>query len=358
MQFFIVTQTFFTLAIVGACAAAAAALLLDASKVRTTVLEGAAAFGMALCLVSPVIGYALGSDAATPARSPLAESADVLNYVVPTRRTWIRFPGSDDIAARFTATGAEQVHLRLPFLALAALAVMRRPLSRPRLFLGALLVLIVIFSLGTRPKLAGTVFGIGPWSAVAWAPVIESALPARLTVFVSLLAGLLVAVALADEPSRWRWLLAVAGVLLTLPHLGLAQWSSPVPRPTFFAMNRDERHLADGETALVLPYGPAGWSLLWQAENRFRFRLIGGHFALRVTPSEEQWRDVYEGLPNGRVTADRLHRFLDSHCVDVVVATPGTRAGTRRAVEEVTGPPAARSADAAVYRVAPRRGGC
>ena len=167
MQFFIVTQTFFTLAIVGACAAAAAALLLDASKVRTTVLEGAAAFG-------------------------------------------------------------------------------------------ALLVLIVILSLGTRPKLAGTVFGIGPWSAVAWAPVIESALPARLTVFVSLLAGLLVAVALADEPSRWRWLLAVAGVLLTLPHLGLAQWSSPVPRPTFFAMNRDERILPMARPHSSCLTGPRG----------------------------------------------------------------------------------------------------
>jgi hypothetical protein len=358
-QFFIVTQTFFTLAIVGACAAAAAAALLDAARVRTVALEGAAAFGLALCLVSPVIAYALVSDAATPARSPFAESADVLNYVVPTRRTWVEFPGSDDIAARFTGTGTEQgAYLGIPFLALAALAVMRRPLSRPRLFLGVLLVVLVILSLGTRPKIAGVVVGVGPWSAVAWAPAIESALPARLTVFVSLLAGLLVALALADGASRWRWLLAVAGIVVTLPNLGLAQWSSPVPRPTFFTTNRDERHLADGERALVLPYGPAGWSMLWQAEDRFRYHLVGGHFALRVTPSEEQWRDVYEGLPKGLLTAPRLQRFLRTHCVDVVVATPGTRAGTRRAVEEAMGPPAARSADAAVYRPAVRGGGC
>lgn len=358
-QFLVVTQMFFMVAIVGGCAALAAGVLLGLSRVRGTIVEAAAALGLALCLVSPVIGYAAVSDAATPARSPFGESADVLNYVVPTRRTWIRFPGSAEIAARFTATGAEQgAYLGVPLFVLAALAFRRRPLSRQRLLLGVLLVAVVILSLGTRPKVAGTVVAFGPWSAIAWAPVLESALPARLTVFAALLVGLLVALALADRPSGWRWLLAGAGILLTLPNLGQAQWSSPVPRPTFFATDRDSRHLADGETVLVLPYGPAGWSLLWQAEERFRFRLVGGHFALRVTPIEEPWRDVYEGLSNGRVSADRLRLFLGSRCVDAVVATPGTRAGTRRAVEAVVGPPSVRSADSVVYRVAIRGDGC
>lgn len=357
-QFLVVTQTFFTLAIVGACAAGAAAMLLGRAAVRATVLEAAAALALALCLVSPVLVYAVASDAATPARSPFAESADILGYVVPARRTWIRFPGSAEIAERFTATGTEQgAYLSVPLVVLALLAL-RRPVSRPRLLLAVLLGLVVLLSLGTRPKLAGTVVGLGPWSALAYVPVLESALPVRLTAFAALLAGLLVALALADRPSAWRWALAAAGIALTLPNLSLPQWSSPVPRPTYFETGRDDRHLSAGDTVLVLPYGPAGWSMLWQAEAGFRFRLVGGHFALRVTPAEERWRDVYEGLPNGRVTGARMAGFLAAHCVDAVVAAPGTRGGTRRAVEQALGPPTFRSADAAVYRVAAGPGRC
>lgn len=352
-QFLIVTQILFSLVILGACAAIVAILIFGAAAVRVTIRDSALALAVALFVISPLVLYALLSDAAAPLRSPFSESADILNYVVPTRRTWIRPPGSAEITDRFTATGAEQgAYLSLPLLALAVLALQRRPLPRPRRLLGVVLALAALLSLGTRPKFAGEVFAIGPWSVIAPLPILGSALPARFTLYTALLAGLLAAIALADRGSRLRWALALGGIVLTLPNLGLPQWSSPAQRPGFFETGQYQHHLARGSTVLVLPYGPAGWSMLWQAESGFHFKLIGGHFALRVTPAEREWRDVYERLNSGELTPQRLRAFLTSHCVDVVVVTPGTRASARRALQAAVAVPAVHASDSLIYPLA------
>jgi hypothetical protein len=351
-QFLIVTQTLFSLVTLGACAAIVAILSLGGPAVRVTIRDSALALAVALFLISPVVLYALFSDAATPLRSPFSESADVLNYVVPTPRTWIRPPGSAAITDRFTGTGAEQgAYLSLPLLALALLALKRRPLPGSRRLLGVVLAIAALLSLGTRPKFAGVVFAIGPWSGIAPLPILGSALPARFTLYTALLAGLLAATALADRGSRLRWALAISGIVLTLPNLGLPQWSSPVQRPRFFETGQYRQHLVRGTTALVLPYGPAGWSMLWQAESGFRFNLIGGHFALRVTPAEREWRDAYERLNSGQLTPLRLRVFLTSHCVDIVLVTPGTRESARRAIEAAVAAPAVHASDSLIYPI-------
>lgn len=351
-QFLIVTQIFFSLVVMAAVTAAAAAAILGLRDVRQTVTEAAVALLAAIVLVSPIVAYAVSSDAAAPARSPFAGSADVLNYVVPTKRTWLRPPGANEITDRFTGAGAEHgAYLGLPLLALVALAACRRPSSRSRWLLVAVLVAGVVLSLGTRVKVAGEVIGIGPWAAFAPLPVVGSALPIRMTMYTALLASLLVALALADRRSVVRWFLAGAGVIATLPNVQLAQWSSDVPRSDFLAENRYRQHIPEDSIALVLPYGPAGWSMLWQAEARFSFRMVGGHFGLRVTPMEEEWRDVYETVGRGSVRPLRLRSFLEAHDVDVVLVAPGTRGRARRAVEAAVGSPPAQALDTLVYRV-------
>jgi hypothetical protein len=353
-QFLIVTQVFFSLVLMGGIAAGAA-LLLYRRPVRRIVLEAAGAAAAAVALVSPVLVYALVSHAAAPARSPFAESADVLSFVVPTRRTWLRPPGAEALAGHFTGTGAELgAYLGLPFVALVVLAL-RRPRSRDRLLLVLVLGSAAVLSLGTRVKVAGVVVGIAPWTLLARLPLVGSALPVRLTLYTSLLAGLLVALALAERPSRGRWALAACGVVATLPNLALPMWHSQVPRPAFFARGASVGALPAGANVLVLPYGPGGWSMLWQAEAQFRFRMVGGHFALRVTPQERPWRDVYTGLNAGRVTPKRLRAFLAAHCVDRVVVAPGTRPGARRLVAAAVPSPPLRVRDALVYVTTRRR---
>jgi len=94
--------------------------------------------------------------------------------------------------------------------------------------------------------------------------------------------------------------------------------------------------------------------MLWQAEARFRFRLVGGHFALRVTPQEEEWRDVYTGLGSGRVAPRRFRAFLAAHHVDRIVVAPNTRPAARRLIEAVGASPPDRVLDTLVYHGARR----
>jgi hypothetical protein len=356
LQFLILPQIFATLVLMGVVTAMAAAALLGRRAVQEHVLEAGVALALALVVVSPVLIYAVVSDATAPERSPFRGSADVLNYFVPTRRTWLRPPGAEAITERFTGSGAEHgAYLGLPLIALVVLAALRRPISRERWLLLVVFAAAVAFSVGTRVKVAGAVVGIGPWEVLMWLPAAGSALPIRLTMYASLAAALLVALSLRDRPRAGRWALAAAGIVATLPNLGLAQWSSDVPRPRFFADRCYEQSVAEGSRALVLPYGPAGWSMLWQAESGFRFRMIGGHFALRVTPAEEEWRDVYEELGNGRISPRRLRSFLTAHVVDVVVVAPGTRRRVRRVVAATIGSAPTRPGDALLYRPAPLR---
>lgn len=346
-EFLVVTQLFFTAVLVGGVAAAAAFLLYGRS-VRKTVLESALAVCTAMAIASPFVVYAFVSHAAAPARSPFAESADVLNFVVPTRRTWLRPPGSAAIADRFTGTGAELgAYIGIPLLALAVLAFVRHRRDRSVELLAAVLAVTAALALGTRVKVAGTVIGIGPWDVLARLPLVGSALPVRLTVYTSLFFALLVAIALADRPGLLRWALAVVGVAAMLPNLALPTWHSSVPQPAFFA--HGARALPRGSTALVLPYGAAGWSMLWQAETRFRFTLVGGHFALKVTPQERAWADVYDGLGTGRVTPARLRSFLAAHRVDEVLVARGARPGVLRLVRAARLGPARRALDVTVY---------
>jgi hypothetical protein len=355
-QLLIVTQILFTLVILGTVAAADGAIVLGRRSIRRVALESGVALLVAILLASPIVAYAFVSDAAAPARSPFSESADVLNYVIPQRRTWLRPPGAAAIAKRFTGTGAEQgAYLGLPLAVLAALALVRPRRSRPRWLLAILLLAAVALSLGTRVKIAGQVVGIAPWAALAPLPIAGSALPARMTMYVALFAGLLVALALADRPTIGRWLLVVAGVAATLPNLQLHQWSSEVPRPKFFARHHDLRSIREGSTVLILPYGSWGWSMLWQAEAGFRFRIVGGHFALRWTPAEREWRDVYETLGTGLLQPTRLRSFLAAHGVDVVIVAPGTSVRAQSLIRATVEAKPEHILDTVVYRVHSRR---
>jgi hypothetical protein len=91
--------------------------------------------------------------------------------------------------------------------------------------------------------------------------------------------------------------------------------------------------------------------MLWQAEAGFGFRLVGGHFGLRVTPSEEEWRDVYDRLGTGSISPRRLRAFLEAHDVDVVIVAAGTHTRVRRAVAAAVGAPPERVRDVLVYRI-------
>jgi hypothetical protein len=354
-QFLIVPQLVFTLGLLAAAVLTLGALLFRDRQLWRLLGEIAGSSTVAAALVSPFLVHAIaaGGIGDVPKRSPFSDSADVLNFVVPTRLTWVRPPFADDVSTRFTSNAAEQgAYLGLPFLVLFALAVLSRPRRGTRLVLGGAFLVAAVLSLGPRVKFAGTVVGIAPWDGIARLPVLGSALPIRMTLYCTLAAALGVGLALADRGTAFRWALAATGVVMTLPNLSLGLWSSSVPRPAFFDHPAFRTYVRADDTVLVLPYGPAGWSMLWHAESEFSFRLVGGHFALRVTSRERHWRDVYAGLSRGHVPRCRLVAFLAAHRVDAVVVTQGTRGATHRALAAAVDAPPLHSADVVVYRLA------
>lgn len=358
-QFLVSTELFLMLVLAGATVAGLGVWCASApERVRLGLLlrETVVAVALSLVLVSPYLlhAFVLSGTEHQPLRSPAAASIDLANLVVPTRRVWLSPEPTESIVARFAASPVERTgYLGVPLLvALAAAAGARRrsPLDTALLSAGAVLA---VASLGPRIRVAGFDLFPGPWLPFAHLPVLGGALPARLSLFVSLLAALVLARWLGLD--RRRWVIGGLVVLSLAPVASKHLWTADVPRPAFFAADRDERHLHRGDTALVFPYGPVGWSLLWQAEDAFRYRLVGGHFGRRATPEEEEWRDYHHGLAGGplpRGGPRRLALFLEAHQVDVIVTTPGTRPGLRRLVESLH-LPATRSGDAVVYGVEP-----
>jgi hypothetical protein len=355
-QFLLATEVLFDAALLGAVLGPLGWLVLGRDRrVVRVALESVAALAVCVVCVSPFLLHAVLNGAAyVPERSAFAESVDVANVVVPTRLTWLRLPGADDVSSRFTGTTAELGgYLGLPVLAIALLAAAGRTRPRAPRMLGLALALSFALSLGPRVKIAGEVVAPGLWSVIAPLPVAGSALPARLSLFTSLAAALLVALWLAERRSSGRWMLALIGAVALAPNLGLGLWSANVPRSTFFQQRRYERFLERDDIALVLPYGPAGWSMLWHAESGMAFRLVGGHFGIHVTPREREWADVYEGLGTGHMTPARLRAFLAAHVVTCVVVAPGTRPRAERVVAAAVDHPPVRTADAHVYVVEP-----
>ena len=351
-EFLIVTQIFFTLVLLAVAGAAVAVLVHGAPAVRRTIGETAAAVLVAIVLLSPILAFALLSNAVAPPREPFWNASDVLNYVVPTRRTWLRPPGTAGIADRFTGSKAEQgAYLGLPFLLLIALAALRRPRTPSRLTLTLVFLAAAVLRSAPGSRSRARSSWSGPWSVLAPLPVAGSATPARLTMYTAMFGGLLAALALTDRTNVFRWSLAVIGIVATLPNFHLPSWTADVQRPAFFASGCDARYLPPGSTALVFPYGPAGWSMLWQGESGFRYRLVGGHFAVRIVPGEGGWEDVYKGLLYGGVSPRRFRSFLNAHGVDVVVVAPGTSGRVRREIQAAIAEPPVQVLDSLVYEL-------
>jgi hypothetical protein len=364
-QFLISTELFLTLLLVGLLLWLLAYWRLNRPgrrRLQATVGGSLAALVLAAVVLSPYLVHAfvLSGRQNAPLRSSFMEGADVLNYVVPTRRIWLRPSDADSVANRFTATGAERgAYVGLPLLAVAALFLARRRPGHARAILGVSLLVVAVASLGPAVRVDGHELFRGPWWVPAKLPLTKTVIPARLTMYAGLLVALMAALWLADGRGRdwWRWTLVVLGIVLVLLNPAARLWRAHVPQSTFFSHSTYKRYLHRGETVLVFPYGGAGWSLLWQAQAGMDFRLVDGHMGRRVIPAEERWRSVYDALGPGPVpprVAPLFRRFLRAHHVGAIVVAQGTKLRLRRLVETLRLVPT-HAADVLVYRL-PARG--
>lgn len=217
-------------------------------------------------------------------------ATDLLNFVVPTEAQALAPSQALALAGRFSGLEHEaNAYLGFPLLLLLAFIVGRlwaRPIVRVSAWVG---VAVALLSLGTHIVIGGQTTTIPlPWNLVARLPLLDDVLTNRLTVYMYLAVGLLLAVYIdtLTAPGRRRWgaLLVTALVLVPLvPRLDFPASSHDVPT-FFFAWS--QAGIPNGSVVLVAPRATDGGGadqMLWQAEAGDHFRMPDGYVIIPGT---------------------------------------------------------------------------
>ena len=107
-------------------------------------------------------------------------------------------------------------------------------------------------------------------------PVFNNILPARLSVYVSLTAAVIVALWTAGRRGLAAKLLPALAVLALVPDLSHPYWRTHPERLAFFTTGTYRSCIEKNENVAIIPFGYWGYATLWQAETGFYFRISEG----------------------------------------------------------------------------------
>jgi hypothetical protein len=321
---------------------------------RRDALAVGAAIAAAYAVCAPLLVFvavtALSSSHGPLQYAPADYSIDLLNTVVPTSTLLVGVPHAARVVVRtFVANiGEQDGYVGVPVLLVAALAV-RREWSRRRVVVAGLTLCALALSFGPTLTVGGRPALALPF-AISRLPLLEQALPARLSLFTALGAACLCALWLA-EPGRSRLRLAVgvALVLTMLPdlvpprHLQGAWarsdafgWSTRRVPQGFLAV-RSPVVGSRASNVLVVPTGAGTAAEYWQAEARMRFALSvpATPFVPPRVDAEPIVRGLVEGVPP-TLAAPRLRAFLVADGVHAVYVASAAGRRWRRIVAAAT----------------------
>lgn len=331
VQFSCFPEGFATATVLGAMALGLA-LLFTASDTRgrlwALVAPLAAAYALSAVLLSPLLYFMFAHGFPRGVIfSPWLFSADLLGLIVPTPLIELgRLHLFTAITTRFRTGLAEAGStVALPLIVIAVLYARKKWWTPAGRLLVDMLVILCVLSMGSRLEIAGRITLGLPWWVLGRLPMLQKALPARLSIYVFLLLAIIAALWLSTtDASRWRrWILGAAVVPFSLPALAGDYWVRPVGLPPFFSTAAYRNYLAAGETVLVLPFGWRGEDMLWQASTDFYFNLAGGYVGYApLLPGEyARWpitQGLYEmaGVPGA---GEQLKAFLAHHGVGAIL---------------------------------------
>jgi hypothetical protein len=281
----------------------------------------------ALIVVSPFFYYLFGFGfKAKPIFPPAFYSADLLNFVIPTRVNEIgRIALFQSISRRFFNGWLAEAGacFSLPLILVAAGHTVRRWHPPQGRFLFYCLIITIVFSLGPFLHIASRRFPIAlPWLPFVQLPVINNALPVRFSMYACLVLALIVSLWLADDSVRpaVRLGFAAAIVVFNLPNLSSSFWRTTIHTPAFFRDGIYQHYLEKGQTVVILPYAEKGEAMLWQAQTHMYFNMAEGAGA--------GWPDAFLRWPIAPALSDRsyvphgveqLKAFLAAHDVSAIL---------------------------------------
>ncbi len=300
---------------------------------RGLALECIAACAIVTVLVSPFLFFLLRGMRNLPAslNLPVDSSADALNFLVPTAVTRLGAAYVASIAGRFAGgLGEQTAYLGLPVI-LILTALFARRLAEPALRgLLAMLLLLASWRRGPRLWMDWVQTGIWlPWSLADHVPLLRGALPGRFTMYVFLLAGLAVAIWLA-EPGRAvlrgrRLLLALLACLFVLPNRSVVGYWKPAGLQPFFDEVRAGTALRPGQHVLLLPFSLPGVNMIWQWQARYAFTQSAGFTGL--VPPAEAADPAVAALTAGTIVPE-MGQMITTYCrrrgVTAIIAGPDT----------------------------------
>lgn len=359
LQFGFSTEIFATATFWGA-AAFVIGLAFNSSAGRTRMLRVAGyvvlAYALAGLMLAPYVYYVLQGISDLPGliSSPITYSADLVNYVVPTPLTLLGGRTFTAVSSRFSGNYAEAgAYLGLPLVALIVLCAVKYWAARRTKVLIFSAAAAAAGALGPILHIAGVEIGPTPWALTVYLPLIRQALPARFTLYVTLVAGVMVALWLSDERGkRWqRWTLAALALICLAPDLGAPGRDTWRDVPAFF-QSGDFKRLDRNENTIVVPYGYTGDSMLWQAETGMWFPMSGGYLGPLVPRSFSRSFVTYM-LYSGSIPPRYrtcLRGFLAVHDVRaIIIAGPDQEAWAW--LSSLAGKAGTRTGGVTVYRV-------
>jgi hypothetical protein len=243
-----------------------------------SVLVGAYLVAAVLC--SPLLAYAVLHLQRHSINSPAQFPADLLNFVVPTRLTWIGWHWTKSLSGSFRGNASENGgYLGLPLIAILGWYFWEKRRHSSARFLFAMLVIGVIAELGTALHIRGHRYASAPWGHLASLPFFNNVLPVRFSVFVALGAAVAAASwsASSRAPRLVRVALPVAALIAIMPSLWLDVWHWQPRRMSFFTDGTYQVCLQPNENVLMLPAPNWTDAMLWQAEAGYRFRMAQGY---------------------------------------------------------------------------------
>lgn len=314
-QFFVSSEILASTVVIGAVCVIAAVVVgrrTVADRWRRA-LDGAVwAAGVAGVLLAYPVWFAVKGDGSISGPIqlvPQAYRADLLGLVYPGAYVWLAPSSLTRTSAVFASSPVENgSYLGITLVCTVVVAVVvlwrRSPVVRVAAVGGAVAwVLSLGGALVIRSAPGATPTGVPlPERLFTRLPLLSNTIPVRYSLYVSLFAGLVLALALDrlrqkvrdDSPVAWLrtpvgsgllpGLLAVVCLVPVIPSIPLQGIADPGV-PAFFTSPALDRIVPDS-VALLYPFpsSPTPQGQLWQAEATMRFKMPGGYFLVPQPP--------------------------------------------------------------------------
>ncbi len=326
LQLLISTEVALTLSVAVTVALALCFLLVRERRQRILALLpallGACVF--AALLTAPFLYYLVTGFQGTAYFPPDSYVADPLNFLLPGPRALI---GSGATAAFSKLAPGYRVegeaYLGLPTLLIVGLFARQRLRTASGRLVLALLGAAIVVAMGAHATVAGHRLFALPWLLAQQLPGFDNVLTVRFAAYVSLVAGVVVALWTASRRAGLlRWLLPALAALAIVPNLNGAVWMTAYQVQPFFTDSSYRGCLDPGETILPLPIGQ-GEAMLWQALSQFRFKMAGGYVGPYIPQSFRTPSGIYyvtAGNHLGAAQTGSVRSFIAAkHVTSVVV---------------------------------------